>query len=102
MGHCLRKILVILIILLAVVTATLGVSLSPANLPPVVAIANFFDIMLPILAVGALINYLWKSCACPKSTCTLCGCCLAKSGGVATMTGCSKENMTIGCSKEKD
>lgn len=62
----LRKIFVILIILFALVLAILGVLLTKESeyLKNVITIASFFDIMIPILGVGALINYLWKSCSC--------------------------------------
>ena len=63
----LRKVFVTLIVLFALVLAILGISLPKEHIQSVIVVANFFDIMIPILAVGALINYLWKSCGCCKS-----------------------------------
>lgn len=60
----LRTIFTVLIVLLALVLAILGVSLPRTHLQWIIVITNFFDIMIPILAVGALVNYLWKSCSC--------------------------------------
>ena len=57
----LRKLFVILIVLVAIVLAILGITLTPAQLKPIIIVTNFFDIMIPILAVGALVNYLWNS-----------------------------------------
>jgi hypothetical protein len=59
----LRKLFVMLIVLLALVLAILGMVLPKDQLQWVISVANFFDIMIPILAVGALVNYLWKSCS---------------------------------------
>lgn len=54
-------------IIFAIVIAILGISLPPAGLRVIIVITNFFDIMLPILAVAALAGYIWKSCCCTKS-----------------------------------
>lgn len=59
-----RKMFVLLMVLVAIVVAFLGLFLSREHLAPVIAITNFFDIMIPILAVAALINYLWKTNCC--------------------------------------
>lgn len=63
----LRTLFCWLIFIVAVVLAVLGLSLPRTSLQPVIMITNFFDIMIPVLAVGALINYLWKSNRCCKS-----------------------------------
>ncbi|OGT21841.1 MAG: hypothetical protein A3C55_03985 [Gammaproteobacteria bacterium RIFCSPHIGHO2_02_FULL_42_13] len=60
----LRKFVGWLLIVVAIVVAILGVSLPRAQLQWVIYMTNFFDIMIPILAVGALINYIWKSNGC--------------------------------------
>lgn len=55
------KILTIIIIAIAVILAALASSLPPEKIDYVIAVSRFFDIMLPVLAVGALIKYL---CCC--------------------------------------
>ena len=57
----LRKLFCVLIVIVAIVLAVLALGLTRQHLPWVVTIANFFEIMIPTLGVGALINYLWKS-----------------------------------------
>lgn len=59
-----RTFFVWLIILIAIILAILGITLPRNHLPIIIIITNFFDIMIPVLAVGALVNYLWKSCTC--------------------------------------
>jgi hypothetical protein len=56
-----HKIIAIIAIVLAVVIAALAVSLSPDKMSFVILISRFFEVMIPILAVGALIKYL---CCC--------------------------------------
>ena len=56
-----RKIFAFIIIAIAIILAILGMTLPRNNLHFVITITNFFDIMIPILAAGALINYIWKS-----------------------------------------
>lgn len=60
----LRKLLGFIIVLLAIVLAVLGITLPREHLQWIIIITNFFDIMIPILAVGALINYIWHSNSC--------------------------------------
>ncbi|MEK6731288.1 MAG: hypothetical protein AABY34_03810 [Pseudomonadota bacterium] len=60
----LRKFVGWLLIFAAIIVAILGVSLPRAQLQLVIYVTNFFDIMFPILVVGALINYIWKSNSC--------------------------------------
>lgn len=57
----LRKLFCFLIVIIAIVLAILGITLPRTSLQPIIIITNFFDIMIPILGVGALINYLWKN-----------------------------------------
>ncbi|MEM1243376.1 MAG: hypothetical protein AAGG80_00990 [Pseudomonadota bacterium] len=55
-----NPIIGIVSIVIAVVVAILAVILSPANLKIVVILSRFFEVMIPFLAVGALIKYLLK------------------------------------------
>jgi hypothetical protein len=67
------KLLTGLIILIAVILAVLASVLPPEQLDYVIGISKFFDIMLPILAVGALLKYLCKCqkcCSCKKTECS--------------------------------
>jgi len=59
-----RKFFVVIMILITFILAILGITLPRNHLPTIIVITNFFDIMIPVLAVAALINYLWKSCNC--------------------------------------
>ena len=59
-----RKLFGVIIVLLAIVIAVLGIFLPRTHLQWIIIITNFFDIMIPILAVGALIAYISKSCCC--------------------------------------
>lgn len=61
-----RGLFVWVAIVFAIVIAILGISLPPTGLRVIIVITNFFDIMLPILGVGWLVNYMWKSCCCKK------------------------------------
>ena len=45
---------------LAVVLAVLAVALPAESIHLVILISRFFEVMLPILAVGALFKYLCK------------------------------------------
>lgn len=60
----LRKLFCFLIVILAIVLAILGITLPRTALQPIIVITNFIDITIPVLAVGALINYLWHSNHC--------------------------------------
>jgi hypothetical protein len=62
-----RNLFIWVAIVFAIVMAILGISLPRAGVQIIGVISDFFDIMLPFLAVAALINYLWKSCCCGKS-----------------------------------
>lgn len=56
------RIFTILIILIALAMAILAIVLPAERIDYVVVVSRFFDIMLPVLAVGALVKYL---CSCP-------------------------------------
>ena len=43
----------------AVVIAVLAVALPPKHVAAVIMIENFFEVMIPILVVGALVKYLF-------------------------------------------
>jgi uncharacterized membrane protein len=52
-------ILPIVTVVIAVIVAILAFALPMDKLSTVILISRFFEIMLPILAVGALIKYLF-------------------------------------------
>lgn len=56
------KIFTIVIVLIAVIMALLAIFLPPQHIEYLIVVSKFFDVMLPILAVGALLKYL---CRCP-------------------------------------
>lgn len=58
-----------LVLILAVVLGALVVNVSIENVDKVMMLIKFFDVMIPILAVGALIKY--NFCSAKKN----CGCC---------------------------
>ena len=68
-----KKAFAIAIVLFAIIIAVLGLSVPRQHLGHIIAITSFFNIMIPILAVGALITYIMKSCCCCS-----CGCCSDK------------------------
>jgi hypothetical protein len=53
-----QKAFVLFFVILAVVMAVLGSVLPPANIGKFILIVNFFETMIPVLAVGALLKYL--------------------------------------------
>ncbi|MFN3235082.1 MAG: hypothetical protein ACE365_06690 [Gammaproteobacteria bacterium] len=53
------KKLSVLLVVFAVVVAILAIVLPEKNLNIVIAIENFFEIMIPILAVGALLKFMF-------------------------------------------
>ena len=60
------------IVILAVIVGVLSLVLSVESARYIVAIENFFGVMLPILAVGALVKYLFSCTAkknCDKGSC---------------------------------
>jgi hypothetical protein len=70
------------IIIFAVIMAIAASAAKADYVDYIVMVSRFFDIMLPILAVGALIKYLCchrmgkgsKACNCPCEHCKTCGC----------------------------
>lgn len=60
----LRSLFAVCMVIFALVIAILGISLPTSSLKTVIIITTFFNFMLPLLAVAALVNYLWKSCCC--------------------------------------
>lgn len=46
------------LVLFAVILAILAVALPPKHIAAIIVIENFFEVMIPILAVGALLKYL--------------------------------------------
>lgn len=54
------KVLAIIFVLIALILAILASFLPQDRLVSIIYISRFFDIMLPVLAVGALIKYLWS------------------------------------------
>ena len=65
MGNChkIGKIWTIIIIAIALILAILVSVLPQTALPNIIYATRFFDVMLPVLAFGALIKYLAK-CGC--------------------------------------
>lgn len=57
-----NKTFTLLFVLLAVVVASLGAILPPSQISKFMMISNFFNTMLPILGVGALLKYLCGHC----------------------------------------
>lgn len=64
-----RKIFSIVIIVIALVLAILATVWPQDRIADIIYISRFFDVMIPILAVGALIKYL---CCCGKNKCQCC------------------------------
>ncbi len=73
-----RRIFPVVVIVVAVVMAIAASMAKPDYVDYIVVASRFFDIMLPILAVGALIKYLCchrrKLCRCACDHCKQCGC----------------------------
>ncbi len=57
MGH---KIFAIAVIVIAIALALLASFLPQERLVDVVYVSRFFDVMIPVLAVGALVKYITK------------------------------------------
>ena len=60
------KIFATVFIVIALALAVFAALATQAQLMHLIYVSRFFDIMLPVLAVGALIKYL---CCCGKSHC---------------------------------
>jgi hypothetical protein len=67
------KIFTVAIVVVAILMALLAIFMPPEHIEYLIVISKFFDVMLPILAVGALLKYL---CRCP-SCANKCSCCKA-------------------------
>ncbi|OGT47867.1 MAG: hypothetical protein A3E83_03350 [Gammaproteobacteria bacterium RIFCSPHIGHO2_12_FULL_41_20] len=57
-----RKLFISLIVLIAIITGILVLTVPRDTLVKIIMFRDFFDVSLPILAFGALIKYL---CFCP-------------------------------------
>lgn len=55
----------IVTLIVALLVAVLGVTLPPTSLHFIIFVSRFFEIMIPILVVGALIKFLF-SCPAKK------------------------------------
>lgn len=55
-----RKIIAYTTLAIALILAILASTLSPERLGGIVFFVKFFEVMIPVLAVGALIKYLWS------------------------------------------
>lgn len=62
-GMC-RKLFCTIVVLVAVVMGLLAVFMPAAPQPYVAMIMKFFEVMIPVLAVGALLKYI---CCCHMS-----------------------------------
>ena len=60
------KLWAFVVVLVAIVIAVLAIVLPQTSLKPIFVITTFFDVMIPILAVGALVKYL---CCCKGGRC---------------------------------
>jgi len=70
-----NKIYGVIVLLAAIVLAAVVVNISIDNIDSVMKVMKFFDVMIPVLAVGALIKYVFcgsKKCYC-KGKCGKCG-----------------------------
>jgi hypothetical protein len=73
-----RKFFPAVVIIIAVIMAIAASLARPDSVDYIVMVSRFFDIMLPILAVGALIKYLCcprmgkKGCHCGCDHCKMC------------------------------
>ncbi|OGT31703.1 MAG: hypothetical protein A3E87_02905 [Gammaproteobacteria bacterium RIFCSPHIGHO2_12_FULL_35_23] len=61
------KLWAFIVVIVAIVIAVLAILLPQTALKPIFVITTFFDVMIPILAVGALIKYL--SCCSKSKSC---------------------------------
>ena len=59
-----HKIITAVFLIIALVLAILATTLPRENLADLILVTNFFDVMIPVLAVGALVKYLL---CCPKN-----------------------------------
>lgn len=70
-----------IVLLLSIVLAVVVVNISIDNIDSVMKVMKFFDVMIPVLAVGALIKYIFcggkRGCKC-KCGSGDCKCCVNK------------------------
>jgi hypothetical protein len=59
-----NKIIAVVTVIIALVIAIWGTSAEAVNIQGLMWFSNFFEVMLPILGVGALLKYLTY---CPKA-----------------------------------
>ncbi len=81
-----NKIWAIIVIIVAIIIAILATVWPQDRLTDIIYVTRFFDVMLPVLAVGALVKYL---CGC--GTCGTCksGVCCSKCGGKCSGGTCA-------------
>jgi hypothetical protein len=65
----LKKALAVVIAVVALVLAVVVSFWHSEGLEFIIFISRFFDVMLPILAVGALLKFIFSSCSCGGSCC---------------------------------
>lgn len=53
-----NKILAAATVLIALILAVLAISLQVDQVKPIIEISRFFEVMIPVLAVGALLRYV--------------------------------------------
>ena len=58
------KILAVVVTIIALVVAILVTFWHANALALIIGVSRFFDVMLPILAVGALLKYVFSGCHC--------------------------------------
>ncbi len=73
-----NKIYGSIVLLVSLVLAAVVLNVSIDNIDSVMKIMKFFDVMIPVLAVGALIKYIFcggkKGCKCSKCGSANCKC----------------------------
>jgi len=65
------KFLTLAFVIIAIIMGILAVVMPPEHIDFVIIVAKFFDVMLPVLAVGALFKYLCRCTSCDNK-CTCC------------------------------
>lgn len=64
-----NKIWAVIVVVVALVLALLASFWPQDRLADIIYVSRFFDVMLPILAVGALVKYLCQCKACYNCKC---------------------------------
>ena len=59
-----NKTLAIIVTVIALALAIVVSFWHTQALPQIIFVSRFFDVMLPILAVGALLKYIFHGCKC--------------------------------------